>query len=101
MIRESDIERHLVNTVKQRGGIAYKFVSPARRNVPDRIVLLPGGQIIFVECKAPGKKPTAGQLREHERIQALGFKVLIVDSYDTDEVFNANIKTAGVSKDYY
>lgn len=52
-VREDVIERHLVNEVKKAGGIAYKFTSPGRRGVPDRIVLLPNGKIIFVECKAP------------------------------------------------
>ncbi len=51
--RESLIEKHLVAEVKKAGGVAFKFVSPGRRSVPDRIVLLPGGRIVFVECKSP------------------------------------------------
>ena len=47
--RESIIEKHLVAEVKKAGGRAYKFVSPGRRSVPDRIVLLPGGRLVFVE----------------------------------------------------
>jgi Holliday junction resolvase len=66
--RESLIEKHLVAEVKKAGGVAFKFVSPGRRSVPDRIVLLPGGRLVFVECKAPGKPPRADQLREHERL---------------------------------
>lgn len=50
--RESLIEKHLVAEVKKAGGVAFKFVSPGRRSVPDRIVLLPGGRLVFVECKA-------------------------------------------------
>ncbi|WP_088546861.1 VRR-NUC domain-containing protein [Escherichia coli] len=73
--RESLIEKHLVAEVKKAGGVAFKFVSPGHRSVPDRIVLLPGGRIVFVECKAPGKPPRADQLREHERLRALGFTV--------------------------
>ncbi|MFV8770810.1 VRR-NUC domain-containing protein [Yersinia enterocolitica] len=79
-IREDSIEDHLVKEVKKAGGIAYKFISPGRRSVPDRLVLLPGGKVIFVECKAPGEKPTAAQLREHEKIRALGFIVRVLDS---------------------
>lgn len=78
--RESIIEKHLVAAVKAAGGIAYKFVSPGRRSVPDRIVLLPGGRIVFVECKAPGKAPRTDQMREHERLRALGFSVVVLDS---------------------
>lgn len=86
-VREDVIERHLVNEVKKAGGIAYKFVSPGRRAVPDRLVLLPGGKIIFVECKAPGEKPRPDQLREHARLFALGHQVVVLDSKDLTGIF--------------
>ncbi|MBO1563538.1 PDDEXK family nuclease [Yersinia pseudotuberculosis] len=86
-IREDSIEDHLVKEVKKAGGIAYKFISPGRRSVPDRLVLLPGGKVIFVECKAPGEKPTAAQIREHEKIRALGFPVWVLDSKDLEGTF--------------
>lgn len=52
-MRESDIERRLVQGVKKLGGRAYKFVSPGNVGVPDRLVVLPGGVVLFVEVKAP------------------------------------------------
>lgn len=79
-MRESTIEAYLVKRVKELGGIADKFVSPGKRSVPDRIVTLPGGTIIFVELKAPGKKPTPLQIKDHERRRALGCTVLVIDS---------------------
>ncbi|ECG8599328.1 VRR-NUC domain-containing protein [Salmonella enterica subsp. salamae] len=84
--RENLIEKHLVAEVKKAGGIAYKFVSPGRRSVPDRIVLLPGGRLVFVECKAPGKAPRANQVREHERLRALGFTVVVLDRKNLGEI---------------
>jgi len=48
---ERDIERYLVRRVTQLNGVAYKFVSPGRVGVADRIVLLPGGVVWFVELK--------------------------------------------------
>ena len=80
---EKTVERELVKRVKEEGGIAYKFSSPGRRSVPDRLCLFPGGKILFVECKAPGKRPTVAQVKEHERLKALGFEVLIVDGVET------------------
>jgi len=77
---ERVIEAHLVERVKDAGGIAYKFTSPQRRSVPDRLVLLPEGRIEFVETKATGCKPTPMQVREHERLRALGFIVKVIDS---------------------
>ncbi|MEQ1962564.1 VRR-NUC domain-containing protein [Xenorhabdus khoisanae] len=85
-IREDVIERHLVNEVKKAGGIAYKFVSPGRRGVPERIVVLPNGRVVFVECKAPGEKPRSDQLREHERLRALGQKVVVLDSKNVEKI---------------
>ncbi|MBD2799525.1 VRR-NUC domain-containing protein [Xenorhabdus sp. M] len=86
-IREDVIEKHLVNEVKKAGGIAYKFVSPGRRGVPDRIVVLPNGRAVFVECKAPGEKPRSDQLREHERLKALGQTVIVLDNKNVGEIF--------------
>jgi hypothetical protein len=51
---EKHIEAYLVRKVKDLGGVAYKFVSPAHRGVSDRVVCLPDGSTWFVELKAPG-----------------------------------------------
>lgn len=80
MESEKQIEQYLVKRVKASGGKAYKFVSPGNAGVPDRLVCLPGGRIIFVELKAPGKKPTPLQLAKHRELQRLGFRVLVIDS---------------------
>lgn len=82
---EKEIEAWLTVEAKRRGGIAYKFTSPQRRSVPDRLVLMPDGKMLFVECKRPGGKPTEAQAREHERIRALGFPVFVMDSKEWPE----------------
>ena len=86
-IRESAIEAYLVRRVKQAGGRAYKFVSPGQRNVPDRIVMMPGAYSVFVELKAPGKKPTLAQAREHGRLIRMGMRVLVIDSMEGVDQF--------------
>ena len=48
---EREVEAYLVKQVEGRGGKAYKFVSPAHRGVADRVVVLPGGAVWFVEVK--------------------------------------------------
>lgn len=78
--RESDIEAALVDSVRAAGGEAYKFVSPGRVGVPDRIVLVPGKRLVFVELKSGAGKLSAAQTRECERLEALGQRVRIVSS---------------------
>ena len=84
---EGDVENALVRRVKKLGGTAEKFTSPGRRSVPDRLVTLPGGTIIFVELKAPGKKPTEKQARDHERRRKLGCEVRVIDSVEAARAF--------------
>jgi hypothetical protein len=84
---EKQIEQALVRRVKELGGTCEKFVSPGRRSVPDRLVTLPGGRIIFVECKAPGKEPTIAQQSDHRRRRTLGCDVRVIDSSRDAETF--------------
>ncbi len=84
---EKTIESALVRRAKALGGMCEKFTSPGRRSVPDRIVSLPGGRIIFVELKAPGKDATAKQQADHERRRALGFDVRVIDSLEAVDAF--------------
>ena len=84
---EKTIEQALVKRVKDLGGMAEKYVSVNRRSVPDRLVTLPDGRIIFVELKAPGKKPTDAQLRDHLRRRLLGCDVRVIDSLEQVNLF--------------
>ena len=77
---EKVIETYLRDQVKAIGGKAFKFVSPGNNGVPDRLVCLPGGRAVFAELKAPGKKLTALQKAQHERLKALGLRVWVIDS---------------------
>jgi hypothetical protein len=86
-VRESTIEAHLVQRVKAAGGIAYKWVSSSHAGVPDRIVILPNAYMAFVELKAPGKKPTALQNREHAKLIRMGMRVYVIDSIDGVDEF--------------
>ena len=78
-MREKAIEKKLVQEVKVVGGIAPKFTSPGFDGMPDRIVLLPGGHMGFVEAKAPGEKPRPLQLARHRLLRGLGFRVYVLE----------------------
>ena len=80
-MQEKEIERYLCQQAKKRlGGLALKFVSPGLSGVPDRIVLMPGGKIAFVETKAPSKKLRTLQEYVCGMIAALGFEVRMIDT---------------------
>ena len=81
-MKEATIERKLVSAAKLRGGICPKWVSPGYDGVPDRIVLLQGGKIGFVEVKAPGGKLRPLQLARQNLLRQLGLKVYILDGTD-------------------
>ncbi len=86
METEKIVEQHLRKCVDALGGMCYKFISPGRDSVPDRICILPG-VIAFVECKGPGKKPTKKQHRELQRLANLKMNVFVVSSKSqVDEV---------------
>ena len=78
-MREKQIESKLVNAVRDAGGMCPKLVSPGTDGMPDRMVLLPGCRIAFVEVKAPGKEPRQLQIYRHEQLRSLGFPVFVLD----------------------
>ena len=53
-MKESEVERHFVWAVERAGGKTWKFTSPGRKGVADRIACLPDGQTWFVELKTKG-----------------------------------------------
>ena len=78
-MREKLIEQKLVKAVKMAGGLALKLVSPGFDGMPDRLILLPGGKMAFVEVKAHGMKPRPLQTRRHGMLKRLEFKVYVID----------------------
>ena len=78
-MREKEIEKKLCSKTKDAGGIALKFVSPGHSGMPDRLILLPGAKIGFVEVKAPERKPGKLQVAMHRLLRGLGFRVYVLD----------------------
>lgn len=81
-MRESTIEKKICDYAKSKGCAVYKFVSPGRKGVPDRIIVAPQGRVLFLEVKALGKKPTALQLREMKKLTNHYMPATWVDSVD-------------------
>lgn len=88
-MKESEIERYLVEQVKRRGGEVRKVAWIGRRGAPDRLMMVPllslrhGLQTtVWVELKAPGEKAKPHQAREHERMRKMGQRVEVIDSIE-------------------
>ena len=89
---EKDIERKLVRGIQIQGGMCRKFVSPGWAGAPDRIVLLPGGRMYFIEMKRPGEEPEPLQQHRIEELRVLGFKAR---SINNEEDVNNFLKEIG------
>jgi hypothetical protein len=81
-MKESEIEKILVQNVKHIGGRAYKFVSPGNDGVPDRLVLLPGGRAIFAELKTETGKLSDLQRMQIKRLRNLDQEAIVLRGID-------------------
>ncbi len=77
---EKQIEARVCEYARAKGVLAYKFTSPARAAVPDRLFIAPDGRMFFCEFKAEGKKPTPAQEREHLRLREQKVTVFVIDN---------------------
>lgn len=77
---ESYYERKFNAEVKKAGGLSMKFVSPNFRGVPDRIVIAPGGKILFAELKREGEKLRKLQSYRANQFAKYGVKVHVIDN---------------------
>lgn len=77
---EKQIEKYLKTQVEKRGGLCLKLVSPGFTGIMDRLSLLPGGVVVFVETKSAGKKLSPRQAYVKKQFEALGFRCEKIDS---------------------
>lgn len=92
VLNEKDVENYLKKEVAKLGGKAYKWVSPGNAGVPDRIVLLPGGKIIFVELKGDGGRLSNLQALKIAELKRIGADVRIIKSRDEVDDFITRCK---------
>lgn len=81
MLRESAIEGYVCRLAKDAGWLVFKFVSPSNSGVPDRI-FIKDGRVVFIEFKAPGKKPTMLQNRIITKIRKAGIEAYVCDNVE-------------------
>lgn len=79
---EKLVEMTLVNEIKKAKGLCIKLVCLHMIGLPDRLCLMPGSKIAFVELKTTGEKPRRIQEYMHEKIRNLGFEVYVIDTVE-------------------
>lgn len=77
---ESITEKKVCDYAKSLGCLVYKFTSPSRRSVPDRLFIAPGGRVFMIEFKRLGQKPTASQQVEIDKIRQQRVQVWVIDN---------------------
>jgi hypothetical protein len=82
--QEANVEQNLARGIRSLGGNVRKWVSPGHDGVPDRICILPGGEIHFVEVKTSSGVLSVRQKRELDTLKQLGCNVHVV--YGTNDV---------------
>lgn len=97
-MKETEVEARLVRGIKRMGGAAFKFVSPGCAGVPDRLVVLPGGRVIFVELKADGGRLSPLQAARILHLRELGAQVCVLRGASEVDGFLAQCREGGGAK---
>ena len=86
-MRERDIENWLRQQIESMGGLAFKFVSPGNNGVPDRLAVLPGGVIYFIELKTDDGRLSPIQDWQQDRLRYRGANVVTINGMDEARAF--------------
>lgn len=93
--QERDIETYFRHRIETAGGVAFKFVSPGNAGVPDRIVILPWGRVVFVELKQAKGRLSGMQKWQRERIRKRGGTVRTLWSKEQVDEFMQEMEGGG------
>lgn len=79
-VSEKSIERYLVEQSKQHGMLCLKYSNPNMAGYPDRVLVIPGGGVAWVELKSKGRKPTKLQQMRIAELTAMGHRAVVIDN---------------------
>lgn len=94
---ESKLEDYFTWKARVSGMMAIKFTSPGLAGVPDRI-LIADGRVLFIELKAPGRKPRKLQNAVVSRMRAHGAKCYCISTMEQADRMLAELR--GSTSDY-
>lgn len=79
-VSEKSIERYLVQQAKEHGLPCLKYSNPNMVGYPDRLLVLPGAKVVWVELKSKGRKPDIRQQIRHMELSRMGHEVRVIDN---------------------
>lgn len=79
-VSEKEIEKYLVQQAKKLGLLCLKYSNPNMAGYPDRLLVLPGGCVAWIELKSRGRKPTKLQEIRIAELEAMGHTVAVIDN---------------------
>jgi hypothetical protein len=79
-VSEKSIERYLVEKAKEHGLPCLKYSNPNMAGYPDRLLVLPGAKVVWVELKSKGCKPDMRQQIRHQELSRMGHEVRVIDN---------------------
>lgn len=88
---EKSVEDHLRRAVESRGGLCLKLNPKGYKGIPDRLVVLPGPRVMFVELKRPkGGVVAALQLWWYGKLRRLNVEAHFISTLEqVDALFSA------------
>jgi hypothetical protein len=93
MTEEKALEAALGKRVRQVGGLSLKLWAVSFSGLPDRLVLLPGGRVLFVEVKGAKNSLSPRQLAVKKLLVNLGFTHYTLNSWALlDEIQKTHLK---------
>ena len=85
--RESEVEGYLKRRLCGLGIDCVKYVPDQLPGMPDRMLLLPDGKVMWVELKTDGGRVSPLQMYRHAWLRKLGHDVRVVwDKQQVDEL---------------
>ncbi len=79
-VSEKAIEKYLTEQAEANGLLCLKYSNPNMVGYPDRLLVLPGGSVVWVELKSKGRKPTKIQQVRIAGLRNRGHYVWVIDN---------------------
>lgn len=70
-------ENRLKAAIENAGGMCIKLL-PSQAGLPDRLAIMPWGDVVWLELKADGGRVRRVQKAMHKRLEAIGQNVRVI-----------------------